>query len=202
MPSPDAIRRTPPQLPASASQHRPFGAATRFDAWGDHASARNRGVALHERHPRNPFTPVWLAGPAATPLQSSTRFAASVLRPQPAPACRSHSAYASRVSYRPAPLCNTEAIQKVPGTNSSTPFPAHRPAPLVLIPSQHLSNQSTSGLGDSGSPWTPRMTHLRRCAPKHNQQSVGMPSPSEQMDRTPVWPCPWNRDDQPRGKGR
>lgn len=111
-------------------------------------------------------------------------------------AARAHSGYARRLEFI-APRRATRHVREPPT------FRAHH-----ISDSSDASDEVAEIMQES--PWTPRLTHLRRSpsspSPNGSRSSLG-PSPSSESifsasssDATPVWPRHWNRDHQARSR--
>ena len=178
------------------------------------------GVASRRR---TPFA-AWSPNQAApTPLASRNVQAMIAV-----PVARSHSSYAQRQSWKPCPggAGRYDAHARFVPRLLRDPQDFIRPNVDSRLASRTCA---TPELEDEpeiaelvGSPWTPRLTHLRRPVRGSRPHSAGsmlsssgscasmdtsMRSSSsslfsDESDGTPVWPYPWNRDHQGRGKHR
>ena len=150
-----------------------------------------------------PFSPSVLVELArSSPLTSESS------RNTPAPAARAHSAYARTLEEHPR-LAHTRPPPSLIGAVAKQEAQQRRP-------SEDLSEEVANIM--QGSPWTPRLTHLRRspssvspCRSAHSgrssavtrspsMDSLASSSTSDSSSSLPVWPRHWNRDKQARSR--
>ena len=161
---------------------------------------------------RHPFS-----SPAGPPSPSSPTFTASARSfgssriQSGAAVSRAHSGYAPRQSW---------GARNETSDFTGHAIPKHSPHDPVRMSVHQPVDLADETDDEPGSPWTPRLTHLRRVAPvlgrpgspettlqafsrsasSSGSSFLSSSSSSGSFDRTPVWPRHWNRDHQARSR--
>ena len=156
---------------------------------------------------RNPFSSP--AFPLSPGYAATTRSLGSSRIQPGAAVSRAHSSYAPRQSW---------GARSEISYFTGNAIPKH--SPHDVIPVQQSVDLTDEADEEPASPWTPRLTHLRRAAPvlvrpgspkrPHSALSRSVSSScssflsgsssASSFDRTPVWPRHWNRDHQARSR--